>query len=265
MASRQGAAAGCVRPPVGEGDRPVEGSAHARHRGATGYRGGGAGTAARSSPARPCLHLLSRLAPLLFLALPATPPALAAQQPGGTAGATPEATATPEGTARLFLRSLRAIRWDAAARLLHPSTLGRFHSVVTAIANADTTGQVRATLTGTADPEAFAALPAEEVFARSVGTMIDSMPGLMHALFDRDDRVVGHVAESADTAHVVYRSTPRLSGAVSEVNVMQLTRTPEGWRIQWSDELQVLDTALRGFARPTRPPPPPSSAPPPPR
>ena len=83
------------------------------------------------------------------------------------------------------------------------------------------------------------------------------MPGLMHAIFDRDDRVVGHVTESADSAHVVYRTTPRISGAVSEVNVMQLTRTEGGWRVQWSDELQVLDTALRGFARPRRPPPPP--------
>ncbi len=168
-----------------------------------------------------------------------------------------EATVTPEGTADAFLRSLRAIRWDATAALLHPATLTRFHDVVTAVVEADTTGRVRATLVGVTAPEAYARLSREEVFARSVGTMIDAMPGLMHAIFDRDDRVVGHVSESADTAHVVYRTTPRISGGVSEVNVLQLGRTPGGWRVRWSDELQVLDTALRGFARPTRPPPPP--------
>ena len=40
-----------------------------------------------------------------------------------------------------------------------------------------------------------------------VGAVIDDMPGLMHALFDRDDEVVGHVLESGDSAHVVYRTT----------------------------------------------------------
>lgn len=168
-----------------------------------------------------------------------------------------EATATPESTAEGFLRSLRAIRWETAARFVHPATLGRFRTLVDVIVRADSTGSVRTTLTATPDSASYAALTDAQVFQRSVGTMIDSMPGLMHAIFDRDDRVVGHVAESADSAHVVYRSTPRISGAVSEVNVMQLTRTAHGWRVQWGDELQVLDTALRGFARPARPPPPP--------
>ena len=85
--------------------------------------------------------------------------------------------------------------------------------------------------------------------------MIDDMPGLMHALFDRDDEVLGHVTEAGDTAHVVYRTTARISGAVSEVKVMQLARTTAGWRVAWSDELEVLDAALRGIPRGRRSPP----------
>lgn len=209
-------------------------------------------------PARRGKGRLRRALPAGLVASLLTAPAVPAGAPSLAAQPTlAEATATPESTAELFLRSLRAIRWETAARFLHPATLERFRYVVTSIAEADTTGDVRETLTGTTDAAAYARLSPEEVFERSIGTMIDSMPGLMHAIFDRDDRVVGHVAESADSAHVVYRTTPRISGAVSEVNVMQLTRTDAGWRVQWSDELQVLDTALRGFARPTRPPPPP--------
>lgn len=39
---------------------------------------------------------------------------------GHAAAQTPEQTATPEAAARLFLRSVRAIRFGATARLLHP-------------------------------------------------------------------------------------------------------------------------------------------------
>jgi hypothetical protein len=57
------------------------------------------------------------------------------------------------------------------------------------------------------------------------------------------------VVEGTDTAHVVYRTTARISGAVSEVKVMQLRRSTAGWRVSWSDELEVLDAALRGVGR----------------
>jgi hypothetical protein len=164
-----------------------------------------------------------------------------------------EYTATPEDAATLYLRSVRAIRWSAAAQFLHPTTLGRFRELVVLLADADSTGDVRRYLTGT-DSAGLAALDAAAVFERAVGRTIDDMPGLMHALYDRDDRVLGHVAESADSAHAVYRTTARLSGAVPEVKVMQLARTATGWRVTWSDELEILDAALRGVPRSRRDP-----------
>lgn len=159
-----------------------------------------------------------------------------------------ELTATPEAAADLFLRSVRAIRWSAAAQFMDDETLERFESTVTMIADADTTGDVRAYLTGV-DSAGLAALGADEVFDRAVGTMIVDMPGLMHSIFDRDDEVLGHVAEGADGGHVVYRTTARISGAVPEVKVMQMRRRPDGWRVLWSDELEVIEAALRGVPR----------------
>jgi hypothetical protein len=79
--------------------------------------------------------------------------------------------------------------------------------------------------------------------------MIDDMPGLMHALFDHDDEVIGHVDEGADRSFVVYRTVERLSGAVPEVRVVEAVRTSAGLRVAWSDELDVLETALRGVPR----------------
>jgi hypothetical protein len=173
--------------------------------------------------------------------------------PGSAQQALADATATPEATAELFLRSVRLIRWNTAAQFMHPETLERFHMVVTMIADADSTGAVRQYFTGT-DSAAYAALAHATVFDRAIGTMIDDMPGLMHAIFDRDDEVIGHVVEEPGEAHVVYRTTARISGAVSEVKVMQLERVADGWRVSWSDELEVLETALRGVARNRRPP-----------
>lgn len=159
-----------------------------------------------------------------------------------------DVTATPESTAELFLRSVRAIQWDAAAQFLHDETLARFGTVVTMMVDADETGDVRQFLVGT-DSAGYASLGPAEVFDRAIGALIDDMPGLMHALYDRDDEVLGHVVEGEATAHVVYRTTARISGAVSEVKVMQLRRAAAGWRVHWSDELEVLDAALRGLRR----------------
>lgn len=167
---------------------------------------------------------------------------------GAEAQTAAEVTATPEAAAELFLRSVRAIRWGTAAQFVDPATLERFDSTVTMLSDADTTGDVRSYLTGT-DSAGLAALDAAEVFDRSIGTMIDDMPGLMHSIFDRDDEVLGHVLEGPNEAHVVYRTMARISGAVPEVKVMQMRRGPDGWRVRWSDEFEVLDAALRGVPR----------------
>jgi hypothetical protein len=88
----------------------------------------------------------------------------------------------------------------------------------------------------------------ELIFARAIAAMLTDMPGLANALHDRDDFVLGHVIEGADSAHAVYRTLARIGGAVAEVKVIQLVRTHAGWRIFWSDELEVLDAALRGVS-----------------
>jgi hypothetical protein len=189
----------------------------------------------------------SRVAPLALLALALGSP-LGAQT-------LPELTATPESTATLFLRSVRAIRWRAVAQFMHPSTLATFRDVVGYMVDTDSTGALRRDYTGAGDRGAFLALPPALVFERAVGRMVDDMPGLMHSLFDHDDDVIGHVLEGADSAHVVFRTIERLQGAVPEVRVIQMARMPDGWRVLWSDELEVLDAALRGIPRRRRPPP----------
>lgn len=190
--------------------------------------------------------LISTCAAAIVVTLSTAPPA---------AGQTLEEwTATPDEAAHHFLRSVRAIRWETAAQFLHPETQQRFRTTVEMIVDADTTGAMLGFLVA-GDRAALEAQSDAIVFDEAIGAVIDDMPGLMHAIYDRDDEVVGAVSEGEIDAHVVYRTTARISGAVSEVKVMQLRRTGQGWRIVWSDELEVLDAALRGISRRTPPPP----------
>jgi hypothetical protein len=159
-----------------------------------------------------------------------------------------EITASPEAAAELYLRSIRAIRWSAAAQFIDDGTLERFHQTVSMITEADSSGAMADFLVQETRP-AVPGLEPAEIFDRAIGAMIDDMPGLMHAFFDRDDEVIGAVHEGDGDAHAVYRTTARISGAVPEVKVMQMRRSPRGWRVVWSDELEVLDAALRGVTR----------------
>ena len=185
--------------------------------------------------------------PALALALCLAPGFLATAQ-RASAQTLPELTASPDSAAALFIRSVRSMRWSAAAQFMDPEPLGLFHDVVTMITEPDASGDLLDYLTGT-DRAAYGALDAPEVFDRALTTLTGDMPGLTYSLQDRDDEFLGHVAEGADSAHVVYRTQSRLSGALPEVKVMQMRRGPAGWRVLWSDELDVLETALRGAGR----------------
>jgi len=179
----------------------------------------------------------------------------------GAAQTFPALTASPDSAAVLFIRSIRSLRWSAAAQFVDEETLGLFQDVVTMITEVEQSGELLRYLTDT-DTSSFRELGASEVFARALTRLTSDMPGLANSLADRDDEILGHVAERSDTAHVVYRTQMRLSGSVPEVNVMQMRRSPEGWRVLWSDELDVLETALRGVARIRRAPTPPPPRPP---
>jgi hypothetical protein len=173
----------------------------------------------------------------------------ASLRPEGTAAqGLAELTATPDAAAELFIRSVRSLRWSAAAQFVDDETLGLFRDVVTMITEPEETGALLEYLTGT-DSAGYARLEPPEVFDRALTALIADMPGLSHSFSDRDDEFLGHVAETPDSAHVVYRTEARISGAVPEVKVMQMRRGSAGWRVLWSDELDVLEAALRGAHR----------------
>lgn len=159
-----------------------------------------------------------------------------------------QVTATPESAAEAFLRSVRAIQWGTVALLLDDEPLHRIRATVTAVVAHDTTGAIGHYLVDT-DADGLSDLSPAETFARTMTAVIGDMPGLMNALYDRDDEVIGSVSDGPDRAHAVYRTTARISGAVPEVKVMELRRTALGWRVHSSDEVGILEAALTGVGR----------------
>jgi hypothetical protein len=138
---------------------------------------------------------------------------------------------------------------------MHPEGVGRLHDFMTAWVEQDGSGRILSLFYGDLTLEQFQALPDHEVAARTLERAASAMPGLLHALVVRDVRIVGSVPDPPDRAHVVYRSTSGLQGAVPEIRVLSVKRDDGEWRVLWSQELDAIQEALRGLPLMTDPPP----------
>ena len=67
-------------------------------------------------------------------------------------------------------------------------------------------------------------------------------------------RVLGHVPEGTDLAHVVYRMTITVDGLkVTKMEVLSLQRTDSGWAMLLRSDIETMAAALRqrfGRAKP---------------
>ncbi|KPK80399.1 MAG: hypothetical protein AMS25_09155 [Gemmatimonas sp. SM23_52] len=162
----------------------------------------------------------------------------------------------PDSVAAEFQTAIRVSAWRAAARRMHPEALRRIHRRIEQFIEVDTTGQTLEAIFGSISEAEFWALSSSEVFVRVMEAISRDIPGLLHFLVIQEIEMLGTVEEPPELAHVVYRSTLRLSGAEPEIRVMTLKRSDEGWRVLASQELDVIREAARGFLLREEPPPP---------
>lgn len=155
---------------------------------------------------------------------------------------------SPDSAATEFQAALRAVAWRAAASRLHPEGLADFHFRLTLLVEGDTTGATIRRLHPEGGLEAYRAASPEAAFLRIMNVLTEDALGLIHALVVRDVEVIGSVPEGPDLAHVVYRSTANLSGAVPELRVMTMKLDGNAWRVLTSQELDILVEAFRGVA-----------------
>jgi len=154
---------------------------------------------------------------------------------------------TPEAGADEFYRSFRTHRWEEMAATLHPEARDLFRERILAVVRGDDSGTVAAEVFG-ATPEALVAMDTRLLFARLMRGIAGYAPGMLQAMTTKDVRILGHVTEASDDgslAHVVIRSREPLSGsAPSRVEILSFGLDDGVWRVTWSDELDVVASAL---------------------
>lgn len=169
-------------------------------------------------------------------------------------GAQEQPFRTPEAVARRFYDAFQSARWADVAGVLHPEALDLFRYRVLAVVRADGSGSVARRLYD-AGPAEVEALSDPSLVAGLMRGVFGYARGMMQAMMTKEVQVLGHVPEEREDgslAHVVLRSREPLSGtAPSTVSVLTLKRTEAGWRVRWSQELDVVASAL--VALPTEP------------
>jgi hypothetical protein len=169
----------------------------------------------------------------------------------------PEA-GTPEAGAAAFYSSFQRGRWADMAASLHPDALASFQHRLLQVVRNDATGRV-ARQVFDAEPVELEAMSTDALFTRLLRGILGYAPGMMQAMTSKRIAIIGHVIEDpaarasveagapsgAPSAHVVIRSREPLSGtAPSRVGVLSLAPDDGVWKVTWSEELDVIATAL---------------------
>lgn len=154
---------------------------------------------------------------------------------------------SPESVVRTFYGSFQGRRWEAMANTLHPAALDLLRYRVLAVVRADETSSVARRLYDR-DRAGVEALDDVHIVAGLMAGVFAFAPGMMQAMLTKRIAILGHVSEDTDDgtlAHVVLRSREPLSGsAPSRISVVTLARSEGAWRVQWSEELDVVASAL---------------------
>jgi hypothetical protein len=167
----------------------------------------------------------------------------------------------PEAVLREAYARMRAGDWDAAAEAFDPAALARFRAMLeplfTAAAAPAGEGQenrdammLMLLFSPAKSVEEVRALSDRALFARLMrGTM-----SLAGAELD-EQAILGNVAEGKDLVHVVTRNTARMDKTtVSKVEAVTLQRTPQGWRLTLTGEIEGLAETLQATAEAGRQP-----------
>ena len=156
---------------------------------------------------------------------------------------------SPEVAAQQYFELLRTENWAGIADATHPDALKRFREILAPFVAADGTGEL-ARLFGFPDAEAFRKAPAREVYLGLMKTVSARAPALKQAITGMQVQVLGHVAEGADSAHVVYRgSAAALDMSMESIEVISLRRHDGAWRALLTKNVEGVAAAIAGAAK----------------
>ena len=161
---------------------------------------------------------------------------------------------TPEMVAREYIDSMRNADMEKAAALMHPAALERFRDILVQIADALTARDPQADLRknpgmdllfGEGGPAELKTTSPAKVFLNFMSKLYARVPMMREMVAGSQVHFIGHVDESENVSHVVYRTTLSRQGTeVTKVEVLSLKRHGENWRVLLTGDLERLATSI---------------------
>ena len=152
---------------------------------------------------------------------------------------------TPEDVVARQLAAMRAGDWDQFTSCMSESTLREFQkSVIDILTNAPESvnrEQLLRTYFQNKSAGDLSAIKPAEFFALFMNGLRDTNPGLKESMAKAEGKILGHIDEGPDTAHVVTRMIMPISdGRMTKMDVTTLKRDGDTWKAQLKGDMQAV-------------------------
>jgi hypothetical protein len=148
---------------------------------------------------------------------------------------------TPETVLRESYRRMQASDWNSAAETFDPAALKQFREMLAPILEASEGAGMLALFFDGQTAESLKAMSDQAFFAGMIANMMKTSGGTLDS-----QQVIGGVAEGADRMHMVVRSKASAMGlSITQMEVVTLNNTPDGWRLALSGKMEGMAQALQ--------------------
>ncbi|MCC7250210.1 MAG: hypothetical protein IT473_16440 [Lysobacter sp.] len=177
--------------------------------------------------------------PLTALALTAAL-CIANAAPLWAAELTPDAS--PEAVLQESFRRMKASEWVSAADAFDPAALKQFREMLAPIIESDDSAGVVAMFFGDdVTPASLKSMSDQAYFAGMMSSIMQTAGGSLDS-----QEVLGGVAEGPDRMHMVVRNKAAAMGmTITQMEVVTLNKTPQGWRLALSGKMEGMAQALK--------------------
>jgi hypothetical protein len=150
-------------------------------------------------------------------------------------------TDSPETVLRESYRRMQANEWNAAAETFDPAALKQFREMLAPILEAGEGAGMLALFFDGQTPESLKAMSDQAFFSGMIANMMKTAGGTLDS-----QQVIGGVAEGTDRMHMVVRAKASAMGlSITQMEVVTLNKTPDGWRLALSGKMEGMAQALQ--------------------
>ncbi|MBP6750585.1 MAG: hypothetical protein KA144_13185 [Xanthomonadaceae bacterium] len=150
--------------------------------------------------------------------------------------------ATPEAVLHESFRRMKAGEWTSAADAFDPAALTQLRDMLAPILESEDGAGVATMFFGDgASPASLKSMSDQAFFAGLMSSIMQTAGGSLES-----QEVLGGVAEGPDRMHMVVRNKAAAMGlSITQMEVVTLNKTPQGWRLALSGKMEGMAQALK--------------------